>query len=91
MLKDGSDAKSIAIIHCVGSRDKDYHEYCSRVCCMYSLKFCHLIKENTRAKVYQFYMDMSALVRAMRSSIIESLRRRDQSSSGARWPKLLTS
>jgi heterodisulfide reductase subunit A len=25
---------SVAIIHCVGSRDENYHEYCSRVCCM---------------------------------------------------------
>jgi heterodisulfide reductase subunit A len=37
-LKDGRKPESIAIVHCVGSRNKDYHEYCSRVCCMYSLK-----------------------------------------------------
>jgi heterodisulfide reductase subunit A len=58
VLADGSEPKSIGIIHCIGSRDKDYHEYCSRVCCMYALKFAHLIKEKTKAEVYNFYIDL---------------------------------
>jgi heterodisulfide reductase subunit A len=58
VLKDGSEPTSVAIIHCVGSRDANYHKYCSRVCCMYSLKYSHLIKEKTNAEVYQFYIDM---------------------------------
>ncbi|MFC1937539.1 FAD-dependent oxidoreductase [Chloroflexota bacterium] len=59
LLKNGSAPKNVAIIHCVGSRDKNYHEYCSRVCCMYSLKYSHLIKEKIEdAEVYQFYIDM---------------------------------
>jgi heterodisulfide reductase subunit A len=58
ILKDGSEPKSIAIIHCVGSRDENYHEYCSRVCCMYALKYSHLIKERAEADVYQMYIDM---------------------------------
>ena len=37
VLRDGSTPKRVAIIHCVGSRDANYHAYCSRVCCMY----CH--------------------------------------------------
>ena len=57
-LKDGREPESVAIIHCVGSRDENYHEYCSRVCCMYGLKFSHLIKEKTQADVYQMYIDM---------------------------------
>ena len=53
------EPKSVAIIHCVGSRDEKYHAYCSRVCCMYALKFAHLIKEKVEdAEVYQFYIDM---------------------------------
>ncbi|HUN54201.1 MAG TPA: CoB--CoM heterodisulfide reductase iron-sulfur subunit A family protein [Smithella sp.] len=59
-LRDGSEPKSIAILHCIGSRDKNYQEHCSRVCCMYSLKFAHLFKEKTSADVYQFYIDMRA-------------------------------
>jgi heterodisulfide reductase subunit A len=42
----------------VGSRDKNYHTYCSRVCCMYSLKLAHLVKEKTDAEVYNLYIDM---------------------------------
>ncbi len=58
VLKDGSTPESIAIIHCVGSRDEKYHEYCSRVCCMHSMKFAHLIKEHTEAEVCEFYIDI---------------------------------
>ncbi len=57
-LKNGEPPKSVAIIHCVGSRDKHFHEYCSRVCCMFGLKCAHLIKEKTDAEVYQMYIDM---------------------------------
>jgi len=58
LLKDGQEPESIALVHCVGSRDKNYHEYCSRVCCMYALKYAHLAKELNKADVYQFYIDM---------------------------------
>lgn len=60
LLKNGKKPESIGIIHCVGSRDVNSHEYCSRVCCMYALKFAHLIKDRTTAEVYQFYIDMRA-------------------------------
>jgi heterodisulfide reductase subunit A2 len=53
--------KSVAIIHCVGSRDRNYNPYCSRVCCMYSLKFAHLVREKLPdAACYEFYIDMRA-------------------------------
>jgi heterodisulfide reductase subunit A len=64
VLKDGSEPKSVAILHCVGSRDENYHEYCSRVCCMYALKYSHLIKERTDAEVYQMYIDMRCFGKA---------------------------
>jgi heterodisulfide reductase subunit A2 len=51
--------KSVAIVHCVGSRDENYHEYCSNVCCMYSLKFAHLVHERLPdAEVYNCYIDI---------------------------------
>jgi heterodisulfide reductase subunit A2 len=52
--------ESVAIVHCVGSRDAAFHEYCSRVCCMYALKYTHLIKEKVGhdTRVYDFYIDM---------------------------------
>ena len=58
VLKNGEPPKSVAIVHCVGSRDKKTNKYCSRVCCMYSLKLAHLIEERTHAEVYNFYIDM---------------------------------
>ena len=58
---DGPRPKSIAIIHCVGSRDANFNPYCSRVCCMYSLKFAHLVKEKLPdAQCYEYYIDMRA-------------------------------
>jgi len=60
VLKNGKPPESVAIIHCVGSRDTNYNEYCSRVCCMYSLKTAHLVGEKTEARVYEFYIDMRA-------------------------------
>ena len=57
-LKDGSTPKRVGIIHCIGSRDVKHNTYCSRVCCMYSLKLAHLVKEKTEAEVYNFYIDI---------------------------------
>ena len=58
---DGLPPRNVAIIHCVGSRNKKYNAYCSRVCCMYSLKFAHLLKEKIQnVNVYEFYIDMRA-------------------------------
>jgi len=58
VLRDGRKPESIGIIHCVGSRDEKTNRWCSRVCCMYSLKLAHLLKEHTGAEVYNFYIDM---------------------------------
>lgn len=58
LLADGRKPERVAVIHCVGSRDHNAHEYCSRICCMYSLKQAHLVKDKTGAEVYEFYMDM---------------------------------
>jgi len=66
-LKDGRAPEKIAIIHCVGSRQRPGsgsnghgHEYCSRVCCMYSLKLAHLARDSVGAEVVEFYRDMRA-------------------------------
>lgn len=58
--KDGTPPSSVAVLHCIGSRDENYQKYCSRVCCMYSLKFAHLVHEKTGAEVYNFYIDIRA-------------------------------
>jgi heterodisulfide reductase subunit A len=58
VLRDGRKPKSVGIIHCVGSRDENTNRWCSRVCCMYSLKLAHLLKEHTGAEVHNFYIDI---------------------------------
>ena len=58
VLRDGRKPESVGIIHCVGSRDEKTNRWCSRVCCMYSLKLAHLLKDHTGARVYNFYIDM---------------------------------
>ncbi len=59
VLRDGVTVpKSVGIIHCVGSRDRNYNNYCSVICCMQGLKFAHLVHERTEATVFNFYIDM---------------------------------
>ena len=59
VLRDGVTVpKSVAIVHCVGSRDQNYNKYCSVICCMQSLKFAHLVEERTGAEVYNCYIDI---------------------------------
>ncbi len=60
VMENGQEPRAIAILHCIGSRDEHHHKYCSRVCCMYALKFAHLVKEKTSAEVYQLYIDLRA-------------------------------
>jgi heterodisulfide reductase subunit A2 len=60
VMKNGKEPRSVGIIHCIGSRDVENHPYCSRVCCMYALKFAHLVHDRTDAAIYQFYIDMRA-------------------------------
>ncbi|MFC1932708.1 4Fe-4S binding protein [Chloroflexota bacterium] len=59
---NGKVPKNVVFIQCVGSRDKTVgNEYCSRVCCMYTAKHAHSIKEKIPdAKVTIFYMDIRA-------------------------------
>ena len=58
ILRDGRRPRTVGIVHCVGSRDEKTNRWCSRVCCMYSLKLAHLIKEHTEAEVFNFYIDI---------------------------------
>lgn len=59
---DGEKPKSIAFVLCVGSRDEKVgNEYCSRVCCMHSMKNAQLAKDkmpDTEVAIY--YMDIRA-------------------------------
>ncbi|HSJ55714.1 MAG TPA: FAD-dependent oxidoreductase, partial [Anaerolineae bacterium] len=60
VLRDGRQPQAVAILHCIGSRDRQHNAHCSRVCCMYSMKLAHLVREKTHARVYEFYFDINA-------------------------------
>jgi heterodisulfide reductase subunit A len=61
VLRDGvTEPRSVAIVHCVGSRDENFNSYCSAICCMQSMKFAHLVREHTDAEVYEMYIDIRA-------------------------------
>lgn len=65
VLRDGVTVpKTVGIIHCTGSRDRNFNNYCSAICCMQSLKFAHLVKERTGATVYNFYIDIRTTAKA---------------------------
>ncbi|MBP5700346.1 MAG: CoB--CoM heterodisulfide reductase iron-sulfur subunit A family protein [Methanobrevibacter sp.] len=57
---DGIEPKRVAFIHCVGSRDEQIGKpYCSRVCCMYSMKNAQLcIDHEPDTEVTCYYMDI---------------------------------
>ncbi len=57
-MKNGKYPSRVAIVHCVGSRDAKHNEYCSRACCMYSLKLAQLVHEYVHADVFEIYRDM---------------------------------
>ncbi len=58
---DGKVPKRVAFIQCVGSRDVNHLEYCSKICCMYSAKhammYKHLVPDG---QAYIFYIDIRA-------------------------------
>ncbi|MFA8436052.1 MAG: CoB--CoM heterodisulfide reductase iron-sulfur subunit A family protein [Marinifilaceae bacterium] len=60
--KDGTIPENVVILHCVGSRNKDYHEYCSRTCCMTALKYSNQLRSAIpKANIFQVYADMRAI------------------------------
>jgi heterodisulfide reductase subunit A len=56
LLKNGKPPQSVAIIHCVGREEKGY---CSKVCCVYSLKFDRMLKDQLpKVRVTHLYSDL---------------------------------
>jgi heterodisulfide reductase subunit A2 len=60
ILQDGCYPKSVGFILCVGSRDMKTNRWCSRTCCMHSMKLAQLVREHTGADVTVFYVDIRA-------------------------------
>jgi len=58
---NGKEPKKVVFIQCVGSRDKETHEYCSRVCCMYTAKQAHMVKDKIPGSdLIIYYTDVRA-------------------------------
>ena len=57
---DGREPRTVAFLHCVGSRDEKVEQrHCSRVCCITGVKQAIEVKQQIPAcEVYNFYMDM---------------------------------
>ncbi len=62
---DGKEAKNVAFIQCVGSRDLNHLKHCSRICCMASLKQTHYMSEKygDEGKSTIYYIDIRAIDR----------------------------
>jgi heterodisulfide reductase subunit A len=58
-LSDQTPPKRLGFIQCVGSRDPEHFAYCSRVCCMVTMKLAKAIKEQwPETEIDVFYKDI---------------------------------
>ncbi len=59
LTRAGLTPKSVVILHCVGSLDRNHKPYCSGVCCQYAFKFNHLLENKLPGiKVHHFYKEL---------------------------------
>ncbi|MHA2168835.1 MAG: hydrogenase iron-sulfur subunit [Candidatus Kariarchaeaceae archaeon] len=54
------EPENVLFVLCVGSRDQRYCSYCSRVCCMYSIKEAYQTVDHGVKDVTVLYMDIRA-------------------------------
>jgi heterodisulfide reductase subunit A len=57
---DGAHPENILFVLCVGSRDQRFQRYCSRFCCMYSIKHAYQALDHGISNVSVMYMDVRA-------------------------------
>jgi heterodisulfide reductase subunit A len=59
---DAKPPKKIVMVQCVGSRDPEYHPYCSKYCCMAAIKHASVVKElkDPSADITILYRDIRA-------------------------------
>ncbi|UCH75706.1 MAG: CoB--CoM heterodisulfide reductase iron-sulfur subunit A family protein [Rhodospirillales bacterium] len=58
---NGEPVKKVAMIQCAGSRDHNHLPYCSRICCLGSLKHAAYVREQyADAEVDIYYIDLRA-------------------------------
>jgi len=58
---NGAPVSRVALIQCAGSRDLNHLPYCSRICCLASLKHAAYVREQyAEAQVDIYYIDLRA-------------------------------
>jgi heterodisulfide reductase subunit A len=57
---NGEHPENILFVLCVGSRDQRFYHYCSRFCCMYSIKHAYQAIDHGIGDVSVIYMDVRA-------------------------------
>jgi len=58
---NGEPARKVALVQCAGSRDVNHLPYCSRICCLGSLKHAAYVREQyADAQVDIYYIDLRA-------------------------------
>ena len=58
---NGEPVKTVAMIQCAGSRDTNHLPYCSRICCLGSLKHAAYVREQYEDAVVDiYYIDLRA-------------------------------
>jgi len=58
---NGEPARKVALVQCAGSRDLNHLPYCSRICCLASLKHAAYVREQyTDSEVDIYYIDLRA-------------------------------
>lgn len=58
---NGAPARRVALIQCAGSRDVNHLPYCSRICCLGSLKHAAYVRgQHADAEVDIYYIDIRA-------------------------------
>ena len=58
---NGEPVKKVALIQCAGSRDTNHLPYCSRICCLGSLKHAAYVRQqHADAEVDIYYIDIRA-------------------------------
>jgi len=57
---DRRHPERVLLVLCVGSRDRRFYRYCSRFCCMYSVKHAFQLMDHGVKDVTVLYMDLRA-------------------------------
>ncbi len=58
------DARRVAFVQCVGSRDEHNNSYCSAVCCAYTMRLARLLREEVPdVQLTLYYMDLQSFGR----------------------------